>query len=840
MNLDYRFRLLVFGQVLLGIVAFCLAEANPGLMLLAGSLGAASWYFAEGPRARPLPRWVVNAGSLVAMGIMLAEVVRQQGGLIVAMGHFTMTLQLLMLYSRKENREYSMLLVLSLIQMIGASVLSVSVIYGLLLTAYCGLALVTVLLFQIKATADGVHQRRTRAAAAAGYAGLPRRPPMVGGQGLRWHLRGAWVVIGVLSAMLAAMIFIALPRSGDMPMLGVQANRQAGPRRIGFSPTVSLSETAPQTGSSDAVMNMAVRKFGENYGNDHTEFLLRGAALDRYDPSTQQWRRGALVSRHEIRRTFENGHLSLAELPHPYADLEATITLRAPSPQVLFVPAEPQMTGGAVGHLASTHLEQVSFNPIDQQITGGEPTASAIIYTVRVAGLPAPQLVEQYAAMEEAARAANFEFNAFGFDRPWGRRREPLGWGWRAIESLPGLDRYEVRRMRRSWRAQQAALGFDRNERVAFDAETAAQHVSETYARGWPVESARIRALTLEVLAESGLSRDPLALHAPEDARIATVLADYLRTNFQYSLNNPRPRPGEDAIVEFLFEHQQGHCELFASALAAMCRSINIPARVVTGYRASEYNTLGGYYVVRHNHAHAWAEVNAGPTIGWRTLDATPPSEVSAEHAGDTPGWLAATRQLYEYLEFTWVRSVVAYDERTRQSVLSSMNRKITSALSAEPEWLINLWTRVGLWSPKSGLRWAGWALLMAGATLMLGTTTSLLAATWRRRRLRRKLGLDTMAPEFAKPMTRRLRFYLDYTELLERHGYHRPAWQTPAVYADALHRERPETFAHAVALTDHFYDVRFGEVEIDHDRRQAINSHLRALEAALTQPRTS
>ena len=40
---------------------------------------------------------------------------------IVPLGHFTMWLQILMLYGKKTNREYGEIMVLSMMQMIGAS-----------------------------------------------------------------------------------------------------------------------------------------------------------------------------------------------------------------------------------------------------------------------------------------------------------------------------------------------------------------------------------------------------------------------------------------------------------------------------------------------------------------------------------------------------------------------------------------------------------------------------------------------------------------------------------------------------------------------------------------------
>ena len=162
MNLDKQFRRMVFVQVLLGVLAFCIAERNPGLMLVAGSLTVLSRYLTEGPSAWQMPRWLLNALAMAAVAWLMMDLGYQRGNVIVAMGHFTMWLQILLLYAPRSNRDYGQILVLSLMLMIGASILSVSMVYGVLLAAYCGLGLWTVLRFQLKSTADEVlaHDRR--------------------------------------------------------------------------------------------------------------------------------------------------------------------------------------------------------------------------------------------------------------------------------------------------------------------------------------------------------------------------------------------------------------------------------------------------------------------------------------------------------------------------------------------------------------------------------------------------------------------------------------------------------------------------------------------------------
>ncbi|HEX2296283.1 MAG TPA: DUF3488 and transglutaminase-like domain-containing protein [Actinomycetota bacterium] len=109
-----------------------------------------------------------------------------------------------------------------------------------------------------------------------------------------------------------------------------------------------------------------------------------------------------------------------------------------------------------------------------------------------------------------------------------------------------------------------------------------------------------------------------------ESTDVDKVLAieDYLRRNYEYSLDSPVPPAGRDAVDHFLFDADVGFCEQFASATAVMLRSLRIPARVVAGYAVGRRNALSGYYEVRSSDAHAWVEVWF-PNYGWYEFDPT-------------------------------------------------------------------------------------------------------------------------------------------------------------------------------------------------------------------------
>ena len=137
---------------------------------------------------------------------------------------------------------------------------------------------------------------------------------------------------------------------------------------------------------------------------------------------------------------------------------------------------------------------------------------------------------------------------------------------------------------------------------------------------------------------------------APTQLDKVLAIEDYLRRNYEYSLDSPVPPFGRDAVDHFLFDSEVGFCEQFASATAVMLRSLGIPARVVAGYAVGERNTFSGYYDVRASDAHAWVEVWF-PRYGWYEFDPTfaiPPAEAGLERSIPLFGAIAALRDALE------------------------------------------------------------------------------------------------------------------------------------------------------------------------------------------------
>lgn len=125
----------------------------------------------------------------------------------------------------------------------------------------------------------------------------------------------------------------------------------------------------------------------------------------------------------------------------------------------------------------------------------------------------------------------------------------------------------------------------------------------------------------------------------------ATKLEEYLHT-YKYSLQNPDPPRGQDAVSWFLFTERQGFCTYFASAMTLMARSLGIPARIATGYASGSYDAHSNSYVVKGTQAHVWTQIyfagygwiNFEPTSSFNSFSRT---TNTGALPGSTPGTVA-------------------------------------------------------------------------------------------------------------------------------------------------------------------------------------------------------
>lgn len=243
--------------------------------------------------------------------------------------------------------------------------------------------------------------------------------------------------------------------------------------------------------------------------------------------------------------------------------------------------------------------------------------------------------------------------------------RGPVLWNydgrtWTQAGWLRGLPPASVVHGDKTWDYQLEIEPTDRRQLVALDLPIAAPpsaHLANDYAMTvrsslsaltrWRMQSASpsrfdvtlpltLRQQALQLPAGLNPRTQQLATQWRKDAGsddgalVRRALA-WIRAEFAYTLDTPLP--GRHAVDEFLFDQKQGYCEHFSSSFVVLMRASGIPARVVTGYTGGVYNRLGGYWVIRHMDAHAWAEVWL-PNRGWTRVD--PTAAVAPERIYDT------------------------------------------------------------------------------------------------------------------------------------------------------------------------------------------------------------
>lgn len=283
----------------------------------------------------------------------------------------------------------------------------------------------------------------------------------------------------------------------------------------------------------------------------------------------------------------------------------------------------------------------------------------------------------------------------------------------------------------------------------------------------------------------------------------AIALEHLLRTEYEYDMNTLLSSQNTTDLDEFLFESKRGHCEYFASALAVMLRTQDIPSRLVTGFSATNRNPLTGYYDIYALDGHAWVEAFVDDT-GWVILEPTAYYEGPQLEEDDL-----SAQQINDYVE----RQI------RQRKTLGRDEFSITA--------LINAVWQLGYVMASAALAYVklavvkAWPLLAAISFIGIGGW-----AAWRRCRyqwLAYRLHRKVMAYRGDRP-DQAMRFYLHaVVELLGLAGYHHPPGDTIERYLE--HIESIGALHGHTALADTFnrihYNGEAGTPEIMQNFRQ-------------------
>lgn len=137
----------------------------------------------------------------------------------------------------------------------------------------------------------------------------------------------------------------------------------------------------------------------------------------------------------------------------------------------------------------------------------------------------------------------------------------------------------------------------------------------------------------------------------------AKAIKRAIEERVRYNLNAPATPQGADPVEHFLFVSKEGYCDVFASAMVLMARSVGLPARYTTGYytRVTDMDSQGRFRV-READAHSWAEIFF-EGVGWIVFD---PTEGAIAVPGGERGTATASLAWYQRTWVQWILGALA------------------------------------------------------------------------------------------------------------------------------------------------------------------------------------
>ena len=343
----------------------------------------------------------------------------------------------------------------------------------------------------------------------------------------------------------------------------------------------------------------------------------------------------------------------------------------------------------------------------------------------------------------------------------------------------------------------------------------------------------------------------PLVEKLPEEGTEALTararaVESYLRDSgqFHYTLEMGVNDSSLDPVEDFLINRKKGHCEYFSSALALLLRSIDIPARVVNGFKGGDWNNLTQSMYVRQKHAHSWVEAYVGHDAKnspiWITLDATPVVDRD-ESVAQVGGLTTSIRPVTDLIRYVWVFYILGYDS-ARQNRLLYAPIRLTIQNVRHGYAILWAWSKeafahlFNFQSLSSFISIKGF--LVSFATLLLAVLVVNLAVSLGKRLLKWWRG----PTEDSAGVTAGILFYRRLAQLLAEFDLERAPAETQNEFALRASRFLTGQPAQVQSVADvpqkiveAFYRVRFGHRDLDPDTLKELEADLDHLQTRLS-----
>lgn len=566
--------------------------------------------------------------------VFLVDVFFLSRSFVPATLHLILFVQLVKIYQAKGNRDYFYLILLSFLQVLAASSLTINISFFAGFLLFVLVCLAALMAFEMKRTLEA-SVSRSKGFAIGTEESRGRQPAE-----LEFSVEEqAWTVRAILSvssvslcviSLLGTALFFAFPRFGA----GYFSRTMSKTLSLsGFSDRIRLGSIG--TIQLDPSIVMRVKVNGDRRLFDGLKW--RGVALDHFDG--KNWSKRVKGSAY----SFPSGQVFRIREPSSTGTLvKYQVMLEPCSTYYLFTLDRVLTLRG--------NLYPFIYDPFDDSITAR----------------PHPFYRLTYQAESVLSRTAEAAFDKT--ELPFEAKPAYL--------QLPGLDKHI----------------FDLTRSITFGAQS------------------------LEEKADK--------------------IEKYLQTNYSYSLE-PSQLEQPQPIATFLFESKKGHCEYFASAMVVMLRTLGIPSRIVNGFRANEYNDIGGDYIIRGKDAHSWVEAHS-LKYGWQTYDPTPASsQTTPQHR-----LLTTINNYLDAFELFWGEWVLGYDEVTQISLFRDLHEKSTRWADQSQRQFYNRVVGiqeallVGGRTVSEFARQAGWRFPCLFASIGVGVWLAFRLHYWLRRQL--------------------------------------------------------------------------------------------------------
>jgi len=369
-----------------------------------------------------------------------------------------------------------------------------------------------------------------------------------------------------------------------------------------------------------------------------------------------------------------------------------------------------------------------------------------------------------------------------------------------------------------------------------------------------PPSSDRVKEVLLAIAPDlkERLKRiaEPLVDGLPSDGAEAILgrgkaLERYLLDpgNFGYSLQMTRVDASLDPVEDFLVNRREGHCEYFASALALLLRSIDIPSRMVNGFKGGDWNDITQTMTVREKHAHSWVEAYAGVNDEgepiWYVFDPTPGT--ARERSIAQMGGLASHfRVVTDIIRHVWIFYIQGYNADRQSKLLyeplGMLAREVRTLAIAGWRWIADAAVRLfHFQNIRSLISVKGFIV-----TFLLLSTLVFLAklCAWL---FKRVVSWWRGPAEDGQGATAGILFYRRLAQLLADYDLERSPAETQNEFARRAFRflsgrgtDIQDVAESPQKIVDAFYQVRFGHQDLPPETLAELERRLDSLEAAL------